>query len=76
MITASFSKKDKSKIGGLVKSPNYPVLSFLRKQESRVSRENGNPVPLYGSLLSQGQRLDSGFCRSDGFWTFDETIIT
>ena len=70
MITASFSKKDKSNFGGLVKSPNYPVLSFLRKQESRVSRENGNPVPLYSSLLSQGQRLDSGFRRSDGFRTF------
>jgi hypothetical protein len=37
LITASFSKKDKSKIGGLVKSPNYPVLSFLRK--SRAPRD-------------------------------------
>ena len=26
---------------------------------SRVSRENGNPVHLYSSLLSQGRRLDS-----------------
>jgi len=60
----------------VVKSPYFSNLSFLRKQESRVSRENGNPVPLYGSLLSQGQRLDSGFCRSDGFWTFYETIMS
>ena len=68
---ALITKKNSiSKFGGLVKSPNYPVLSFLRKQESRVSRENGNPVPLYSSLLSQGQRLDSGFRRSDGFRTF------
>jgi hypothetical protein len=41
----------------------------------RHSRENGNPVFLNGSLLSQGRRLDSGFRRSDGFLSFYETII-
>jgi len=41
------------------------MLSFLRKQESRVSRENGNPFLLNSSLLSQGLRLDSRFRGSD-----------
>jgi hypothetical protein len=30
-------------------------MSFLRKQESRVSREGGNPVTFCSSLFSQGQ---------------------
>jgi len=41
------------------------MLSFLRKQESRVSRGNGNPFLLNSSLLSQGLRLDSRFRGSD-----------
>jgi hypothetical protein len=42
------------------------MLSFLRKQESRVSCENRNPVfYVSGSLHSQGQRLDSRFRGSD-----------
>jgi hypothetical protein len=35
------------------------------QQESRVSRENGNPFLLNSSLLSQGLRLDSRFRGSD-----------
>jgi hypothetical protein len=31
------------------------MLSFLRKQESRVSREGGNPVTFCSSLFSQRQ---------------------
>jgi hypothetical protein len=31
------------------------MLSFLRKQESRVSREGGNPVTFCSFLFSQGQ---------------------
>jgi len=41
------------------------MLSFLRKQESSLSRENGNPFLLNSSLLSQGLRLDSRFRGSD-----------
>ena len=34
-------------------------MSFLQKQESRVSCENRNPVPFYSFLPSQERRLDS-----------------
>jgi hypothetical protein len=36
-------------------APLLVALSFLRKQESRVSREGGNIVTFCSSLFSQGQ---------------------
>jgi hypothetical protein len=61
----------------LVKSPICPIIVIpvlARRSASARRRENGNPVFLNGSLLSQGHRLDSGFLRSDVFLSFYETI--
>jgi hypothetical protein len=52
------------------------MLSFLRKQESRVSCENRNPVSyVSGSLHSQGQRLDSRFRGSDSDFRFFSNLL-
>jgi len=40
-------------------------MSFLRKQESRVSRENTNPVLIYSFMISPVRRLDSRESGSD-----------
>jgi hypothetical protein len=54
-------------IDELVKSPICPIIVIpvlARRSASARRRENGNPVFLNGSLLSQGHRLDSGWSLS------------
>ena len=69
MITASFSKKDKSKIDGLVKSPNYPVLSFLRKQESSYFKYFWTPA--FAGVTVSGLFTDSPKLEYRNFRNFE-----